>query len=267
MHTSAHGRPQTGTICTSSAAQGLQRCPPSRSCPAVARGCRSDVLECIGRIPFSKPAGGERLGGGDRDAPAIANHEWRITTTARCHPRRSDRPESGKSPPRAGRDKVRIANADQAGLWQHALTALNAVWRENSIEERIANKAPPVPTIMQDFYFLQKVLSWGRTVRGHDLPQTLADGAAESLRPSRLNHQGPQTRARAVRSGIAPVVWVLGGEATADLPMRLVTEYAIASAMRFGEICRLIWRTSTRSCARSRSDTQTPGSKRQGIPG
>lgn len=118
------------------------------------------------------------------------------------------------------------------------LANLSAVVLRDFVDRRIADGAGGV-TIAGDLSFLSAVLKWGKHARQLDLPDKLALDARESLK-----HRGLDTRSRERDREPSDdelkrlyAYWRANGRQKID--MSLLCQFALATGMRLGEICRL----------------------------
>jgi integrase len=142
---------------------------------------------------------------------------------------------NAKSP---GRTKAATLLMLKREIGKVKLASLGAVVLRDFVDRRIADGAGGV-TIAGDLSFLSAVLKWGKHARQLDLPDKLALDARESLK-----HRGLDTRSRERDREPSDdelkrlyTHWQAKGRQKIDMPT--VCQFAVATGMRLGEICRL----------------------------
>ena len=140
-----------------------------------------------------------------------------------------------KSP---GRTKAATLAMLKRELGKVKLGALNALVLRDFIDRRVAQGAGGV-TIGADLSFLSTVLKWGRHARNFDIPEKLALEARESLKHRGLKTRSAEREREPTDAELALLYkhWRANGRQRIDMP--LLCDFALATGMRLGEICRL----------------------------
>lgn len=137
-----------------------------------------------------------------------------------------------------GRTKALTLKMLKREVGKVRLSALSATVLRDFVDRRTADGAGGV-TIAADLSFLSAVLKWGRHARQLDIPQRLALEARESLK-----HRGLDTRSRErdrepTDDELLRLYAHWQGNLRQRIDMPLLCRFALATAMRLGEICRL----------------------------
>lgn len=137
-----------------------------------------------------------------------------------------------------GRTKAATLAMLKVRLGKHPLATLNAVILRDFIDKRVEDGAGGV-TIAADLSFLSAVLKWGRHARHLDLPERLALEAREGLK-----HRGLETRSRErdrepTDDELARLFAYWKANPRQIIDMVTLCRFALATAMRQDEICRL----------------------------
>lgn len=148
------------------------------------------------------------------------------------------------------------------------LTSLSAVVLRDFIDQRLNAGAGGV-TISADLSYLSAVLKWGRHARKLDIPEQLALEARASLK-----HRGIQTRARERErepsdEELARLYAHWESKPRQRIDMVTLCRFALATAMRQGEICGLqvedIDRTRRTVIIRDRKDPRNKDGNHQTV--
>jgi integrase len=168
-----------------------------------------------------------------------------------------------------GRTKAATLAMLKRELGTVRLASLNAVVLRDFIDQRVDAGAGGV-TIAADLSFLSAVLKWGRHARQLDIPDKLALEARESLK-----HRGLQTRSsERAREPTDDELERLRTHWRANtrqrIDMALLCDFALATGMRLGEICRLqvedVDRNGKTVIVRDRKDPKRKTGNNQTVP-
>lgn len=144
----------------------------------------------------------------------------------------------GKAPGRSKAATLAMLKADPVG--KARLRALSAFTLRDFVDRRVEAGAGGV-TIAGDLSTLSAVLSWGRHARRLELPVELAQAARRDLR-----FRGLSTRSRSRERDREPTDAELSrlyahwaGKPRQRIDMETICRFALATAMRQDEICRI----------------------------
>lgn len=118
------------------------------------------------------------------------------------------------------------------------LSALNAIVLRDFIDQRISDGAGGV-TIAADLSFLSAVLKWGRHARHLDIDDRLALEARESLKHRGLNTRSAERDREPTDDELARLFAHWAARPRQKLDIVTICRFALATAMRQDEICRL----------------------------
>ena len=118
------------------------------------------------------------------------------------------------------------------------LANLNAVVLRDYVDRREAAGAGGV-TIAGDLSFLSAVLRWGKYSRQLDLPERLALDARASLVHRGLNTRSQERSREPTDDELARLYALWSANPRQKIPMVTLCEFALATGMRQGEICRI----------------------------
>ncbi|MSQ98174.1 MAG: site-specific integrase [Xanthomonadales bacterium] len=94
-------------------------------------------------------------------------------------------------------------------------------------------------TIAQDLSYLASALDWGRHSKRFDVNPEVARDARRSLKHRKLNTRS-QSRERLPKPGELDALYKLwDNNLRQQIPMIILVQFALVSAMRLGEICRI----------------------------
>lgn len=149
------------------------------------------------------------------------------------------------------------------------LRDLSALVLREFIDRRAKQGAGGV-TIAADLSFLSAVLKWGRFARNLDLPERLALDARASLKHRGLNTRGTERSREPTDEELARIYAHWGTKARQAIPMETICRFALATAMRQDEICRLriedIDREKKTVIIRDRKDPRAKAGNDQVVP-
>lgn len=149
------------------------------------------------------------------------------------------------------------------------LVALNALVLRDFIDRRVDQGAGGV-TVAADLSFLSAVLKWGRHARQLDIPDKLALEARESLKHRGLNTRSEERTREPSDDELAQLYahWRRNHRQRIDMPM--LCDFALATGMRLGEICRLqvedVDRAARTVVIHDRKDPQRKAGNNQTVP-
>jgi integrase len=138
----------------------------------------------------------------------------------------------------AGRTKEATLAMLRREIGKVKLANLNAVVLRDYIDRREAAGAGGV-TISADLSFLSAVLRWGKHSRQLDLPERLALDARASLVHRGLNTRSQERSREPTDDELARLYALWDGNLRQKIPMSMLCQFAIATGMRQGEICRI----------------------------
>jgi len=154
-------------------------------------------------------------------------------------------------------------------LGARPLASLNAVVLRDFIDKRIADGAGGV-TIAADLSFLSAVLKWGRHARRLDIPERLALEAREGLKHRGLETRGRERDREPTDDELACLYAYWRANPRQVIDMETLCRFALASAMRQDEICRLqvddIDRAARTVVIRDRKDPREKAGNDQTVP-
>jgi integrase len=138
----------------------------------------------------------------------------------------------------AGKTKAATLAMLRRELGKVRLASLNAVTLRDFIDRRLAGGAGGV-TVAADLSFLSAVLKWGRHARHLDINDKLALEARQSLTYRNVKTRGVEREREPTDDELARLYshWTTNSRQRIDMPT--VCRFALATAMRQDEICRL----------------------------
>lgn len=149
------------------------------------------------------------------------------------------------------------------------LAALNAVTLRDFIDRRMEDGAGGV-TIAADLSFLSAVLKWGRHARHLDINERLALEARESLKHRGLRTRSAERDREPSPAEMARLYAHWQGKPRQRLDMVTLCRFALATAMRQDEICRLqvedVDRAARTVVIRDRKDPRNKAGNDQIVP-
>jgi integrase len=149
------------------------------------------------------------------------------------------------------------------------LASLNAVVLRDLIDRRLKEGAGGV-TIAADLSFLSAVLKWGRHARHLDIPERLALEARESLKHRGLSTRGRERDREPTDAELARLYAHWQGNPRQRIDMVTLCRFALATAMRQDEICRLqvedVDREGRTVVIRDRKDPRNKSGNDQTVP-
>jgi integrase len=123
-------------------------------------------------------------------------------------------------------------------LGKARLATLNAVTLRDFIDQRMKDGAGGV-TISADLSFLSAVLKWGRHARHLDIDDRLALEARESLKHRGLKTRSTEREREPTDAELARLYGHWRARPRQKIDMETLCRFALATAMRQDEICRL----------------------------
>ena len=138
----------------------------------------------------------------------------------------------------AGRTKEATLAMLRREIGKVKLANLNAVVLRDYIDRREAAGAGGV-TISADLSFLSAVLRWGKHSRQLDLPERLALDARASLVHRGLNTRSQERSREPTDDELARLYALWSCNPRQKIPMVMLCQFALATGMRQGEICRI----------------------------
>lgn len=149
------------------------------------------------------------------------------------------------------------------------LASLNAVTLRDFIDARVEDGAGGV-TIAADLSFLSAVLKWSRHARHLDIPDRLALEAREGLKHRGLETRGRERDREPTDDELARLYDYWRANPRQIIDMETLCRFALASAMRQDEICRLqvddIDRDARTVLIRDRKDPRNKSGNHQLVP-
>ena len=143
---------------------------------------------------------------------------------------------------------VSIKHANQASLRAMARTIgavalrdLNAGTLQRWIERRLAVDGVVGATVAHNLGLLSGMLKWLRFTKHLDVNPDLAKDARRSLAASRVSTTSQERDRYITDAEIERMRAAFAGQGNLRLPMADLMDFALATAMRLGEICRIEW--------------------------
>lgn len=144
-----------------------------------------------------------------------------------------------ESTPAGGKTKTATLNmlrADRIGKIR--LAALNAIALRDFVDRRVKQGAGGV-TIAADLSFLSAVLKWGKHARRLDLPADLALDARRDLQYRGLKTRSTERDREPSDAELSRLYAHWDSNEKQRIDMTTLCRFALATAMRLGEICRI----------------------------
>lgn len=168
-----------------------------------------------------------------------------------------------------GRTKAATLAMLKRELGKVRLSALSASVLRDFIDRRTKAGAGGV-TIAADLSFLSAVLKWGRHARQLDIPDRLALEARESLKHRGLETRGRERDREPTDDELQRLYAYWRAKPRQKIDMALLCRFALATAMRLGEICRLqvedVDREARTVLIRDRKDPRNKSGNDQAVP-
>lgn len=172
-------------------------------------------------------------------------------------------------PTEPGKTKAATLAMLKDRIGQVRLASLNAVVLRDFIDRRLKEGAGGV-TIAADLSFLSAVLKWGRHARHLDIPERLALEARESLKHRGLSTRGRERDREPTDDELARLYAHWQGNPRQRIDMVTLCRFALATAMRQDEICRLqvedVDREGRTVVIRDRKDPRNKSGNDQTVP-
>lgn len=170
---------------------------------------------------------------------------------------------------RPGKTKAATLRMLRERIGAAKLASMNAGVLRDFIDRRAKDGAGGV-TIAADLSFLSAVLQWGRHARRWDIPDTLAREARASLKHRRLDARSNERSREPTDDELARLRAHWMANKRQRVPMPTIVDFALATAMRLGEICGLmiedIDRESRTVVIRDRKDPKRKAGNDQRVP-
>jgi integrase len=174
-----------------------------------------------------------------------------------------------ESVPGGGRTKRACLDRLNERLGHLPLERLGALHLRDYIDKRQAEGAGGV-TIAQDLSYLATVLSWARLVRRIDVAPELARDARRGLKHRELETRSRERSRTPSTEELERLRTYWEAKPRQMIPMPDLVDFAIASAMRLGEICRItaedVDRTERTVIIRDRKDPKRKKGNDQVVP-
>jgi integrase len=168
-----------------------------------------------------------------------------------------------------GRTKASTLAMLKRELGKVKLVRLNALTLRDFIDRRQEAGAGGV-TIAGDLSFLSTVIKWGRHARHLDLPVQLALDARASLEHRKLKTRSNERRREPTDDELGRLYELWDNNLRQKIPMSLLCKFALATAMRQAEICRIeiedIDRSAKTVIIRDRKDPDNKEGNDQTVP-
>jgi integrase len=171
--------------------------------------------------------------------------------------------------PGGGRTRRAALERLNARLGDVLLVRLGPLHLRDFVDQRQKEGAGGV-TIGQDLSYLSGLLEWGRVVRRIDVHPELARDARRELKHRKLNTRSKRRERIPTEDEIARLIAYWEANPRQHIPMPTIVRFAIASAMRAGEICRItaedLDRDGRTVIIRDRKDPQHKAGNDQVVP-
>lgn len=141
---------------------------------------------------------------------------------------------------RFGRTKSAVLDALSRDLGSVQLKDLTATRLNQFVADRAASGAGGI-TIRVDLSYLGTAMRWLQAVKRISVPVQALQDARDAMHYSGLETNGQERDRRPSDDELAALYAYWCGQPRQKIPMRELCEFAIASAMRLGEICSLQW--------------------------
>lgn len=168
-----------------------------------------------------------------------------------------------------GRTKAATLDMLKRELGKVKLVSLNAVTLRDFIDRRQKAGAGGV-TIAGDLSFLSAILKWGKHARHLDLPERLALEARASLTHRGLDTRSKERSREPTDEELGRLYQLWDNNLRQKIPMSLLCKFALATAMRQAEICRIeiedINQVAKSIIIRDRKDPKNKQGNHQTVP-
>jgi integrase len=168
-----------------------------------------------------------------------------------------------------GRTKEATLKMLKRELGKVKLVNLNAVVLRDFIDRRQASGAGGV-TISADLSYLSTILKWGRHARQLDLPERLALDMRAGLKHRGLVTRSQERDREPTDDELRRLYDLWDNNLRQKVPMTMLCQFALATGMRQGEICRLeiedIDRKGRTVIIRDRKDPMKKQGNHQTVP-
>lgn len=168
-----------------------------------------------------------------------------------------------------GRSKIKVLEALRRDLGDVGLSQLSAARLNRYIADRVASGAGGV-TIGIDLSTIGTVLRWVQAVKRIHVNVQAVQDARDSLRFSGLQTRSSERDRRPTQDELETLFTYWRENPRQGIPMQDLCEFAIATAMRISEICRITWEdydTEARTIlVRDRKDPRRKTGNHQRVP-
>lgn len=168
-----------------------------------------------------------------------------------------------------GKTKDATLTMLKARLGKAKLSTLNAVTLRDFIDQRVEDGAGGV-TISADLSYLSAVLKWGRHARHLDIDDRLALAARESLKHRGLKTRSAEREREPTDDELVRLYAHWRSRPRQKIDMETLCRFALATAMRQDEICRLqvedVDREARTVVIRDRKDPKNKAGNHQTVP-
>lgn len=168
-----------------------------------------------------------------------------------------------------GRSKTKVLEALSRDLGDVGLGQLSASRLNRYIADRVAGGAGGV-TIGIDLSTLGTVLRWVQAVERIQVNVQAVQDARDTLRFSGLQTRSSERERRPTQAELDKLFAHWRDNPRQGIPMQDLCEFAIASAMRIGEICRITWEDCDLDAktiiVRDRKDPRRKAGNHQRVP-
>nr|WP_315476317.1 site-specific integrase [uncultured Undibacterium sp.] len=137
-----------------------------------------------------------------------------------------------------GRTKVATLKMLIRELGKIQLKDLNSIHLRDFVDNRLKDGAGGV-TLAGDLSFFTAVLKWGRHARKMDIPDSLAKDARSNLSQRNINTRSIERDREPTPEELAKLYKFWDNNKLLKTPMTLICKFALATAMRQEEICKL----------------------------
>lgn len=118
------------------------------------------------------------------------------------------------------------------------LAALNGYHLQRWTDAKVASGVAG-STIVRQLAYLGSVLRWGRRVRRLDIDEALHLEPRKTLGAARVQISGQERDRYATDAELDAIRAAIRGQERLQIPLEEIMDFAVASAMRLGEICRI----------------------------
>ena len=174
-----------------------------------------------------------------------------------------------ESVPPLGRSKAHSVAKLEARLGRVPLERLGPMHIRDFVDGRVAEGAGGA-TIAPDLTYLAGILEWAKHVRRLDLDPGMARDARRDLKYRGLDTRSVRRERLPTDEELDALRHHWAGKTRQKIPMALIMDFALASAMRLGEICRIeaedVDRERRTVTIRDRKDPKKKAGNDQDVP-